>query len=60
MWRDMSELWLSMIGHSEREDFAAEARQYLDQTVQEDIAGHEKKKRTGWSRRSRWQSFWYR
>ncbi len=24
MWRDMSESWLGMIGHAEREDFAAE------------------------------------
>jgi hypothetical protein len=27
MWRDMSESWLSMIGHAEREDFAAEVHQ---------------------------------
>ena len=24
MWREMSESWLGMIGHAEREDFAAE------------------------------------
>ena len=27
MWHDMSESWLSMIGHAEREDFAAEVHQ---------------------------------
>ena len=26
MWRDMSESWLGMVGHAEREDFAAEER----------------------------------
>lgn len=28
MWRDMSESWLGMIGHAEREDFAAEEREH--------------------------------
>jgi hypothetical protein len=28
MWRDMSESWLGMIAHAEREDFAAEAREH--------------------------------
>jgi hypothetical protein len=28
MWCDMSESWLGMIGHAEREDFAAEEREH--------------------------------
>ena len=28
MWCDMSEFWLGMIGHAEREDFAAEEREH--------------------------------
>jgi hypothetical protein len=28
MWRDMSQSWLGMIGHAEREDFAAEEREH--------------------------------
>jgi hypothetical protein len=28
MWRDMSESWLGMVGHAERDDFAAEEREH--------------------------------
>jgi hypothetical protein len=28
MWCDMSESWLGMIGHAEREDFATEEREH--------------------------------